>query len=211
MKLTAVEKLLIRSPLRAYMLRRLEAPRVLSDLGIGERSVCLDIGCGSGMGALLINQYLDCEKVVGIDVDPGMVTAAKEYVSHPPKWAQSIRADNIEFLCEDATRSTFPDCYFDAVFIFGVFHHIKEWKRVISEVHRMLKEGGVFSFSEETLLPDSLFRFGRRGLYVAYELFGGTPISEGELKDTLEKSGFSIRRFEKILSVCFVRATKRGA
>jgi len=70
MKLTAVEKLLIRSPLRAYMLQRLEAPRVLSHLDIGERSVCLDIGCGSGMGALLINQYLDCEKVVGIDVDP---------------------------------------------------------------------------------------------------------------------------------------------
>ncbi len=212
MKLTAGEKLLIRSPLRAYMLRRLEAPRVLSDLGIGERSVCLDIGCGSGMGALLINQYLDCEKVVGIDVDPGMVAAAGEYVSHPPKWAQNIRTDNIEFLCEDATRPAFPDCHFDAVFLFGVFHHIKGWKKVISEVYRMLKVGGVFSFSEEVLLPDFLSRFGRRGLYiVAYELFGGTPISEGELKATLEGSGFSIQRFEKKLSMCFVRATKESA
>ena len=208
MKLTAGEKLLIRSPLRAYMLRRLEAPRVLSDLGIGERSVCLDIGCGSGIGALLINQYLDCEKVVGIDVDPDMVTAAEEYVSHPPKWAQSIRTDNIEFFCEDATRLTFPDRYFDAVFLFGVLHHIKEWKKVISEAYRVLKVGGVFSFVEEVLLPDFLSRFGRRGLYVAYELFGGTPISEGELKATLEKSGFSIQRFEKILSACLVRATK---
>ena len=213
MKLTAVEKLLIRSPLRAYMLRRLEAPRVLSDLGIGERSVCLDIGCGSGMGALLINQYLDCEKVVGIDVDPGMVTAAKEYVSHPPKWAQSIRTDNIEFLCEDATRSTFPDCHFDAVFLFGVLHHIKEWKRVISEVHRMLKEGGVFSFVEEVSVPDFLSRFGKLKPYVStgYRLVGAVPISKEGLKDTLEKSGFSIQRFEKILSVCFVRATKEDA
>jgi ribosomal protein L11 methylase PrmA len=98
MKLTAGEKLLIRSPLRAYMLRRLEAPRVLRNLDIGERSVCLDIGCGSGIGALLINQYLDCEKVVGIDVDPDMVTAAEECLSHPPKWARNIRTDNIEFL-----------------------------------------------------------------------------------------------------------------
>jgi predicted TPR repeat methyltransferase len=85
---------------------------------------------------------------------------------------------------------------------------MKEWKELISEVHRMLKEGGVFSFSEETLLPDSLFRLGKPGLCAAYELFGGTPISEGELKATLEKSGFSIQRFEKVLSACLVRATK---
>lgn len=107
MKLTSVEKSLICSPLRAYMLRRLEAPRALSNLDIEEKSVCLDIGCGSGMGALLINQYLDCEKVVGVDIDPGMVTAAEGYVSHPPKWAQNIRTDNIEFLCGNATRLVF--------------------------------------------------------------------------------------------------------
>lgn len=52
--------------MRAYHLGKIKAPRAVSDLGIGERSVCLEIGCGSGIGALLINQYLNCEKVVGI-------------------------------------------------------------------------------------------------------------------------------------------------
>ena len=180
MRLTTVEKLLIRSPVRAYMLRRLEAPRVLSNLDIGERSLCLDIGCGSGIGALLISQHLDCEKVVGTDIDPGMVTAAEEYVSHPPKWARNIRTDNIEFLCEDATRATFPDCCFDAVFLFGVLHHVEGWKKVISEVYRMLKEG-VFSFAEEPLLPDFVSRFGKLGLYVSrgYELYGAVPAVRG--------------------------------
>ena len=205
MKLTNVEKLLVCSPLRARTLRKIEAPRVLSNLGIGERSFCLDVGCGSGIGALLINQYLHCEKVVGVDIDPGMVAAAKKRISHPPKWAQNVRTDNIEFLCEDATRLIFPDCCFDAVFLFGVLHHIKEWKKVISEVYRVLKRGGVFSFVE-ALLPDFLSP--------GYRLFGAVPISEGELKDTLEKRGFSVRSFEakKILfvSVCFVKATKGG-
>ncbi len=206
MKLTNIEKFIVRSPLRAYDLRKIEAPRVLSDLGIGERRVCLDIGCGSGAGALLINQYLNCEKVVGIDIDPSMVTAAQKYISHPPKWAQNIRTDNIEFLCEDATKLTFPDHYFDAVFLFGVLHHIKEWKEVISEVYRVLKVGGIFSF-EEVLLPNFLSHFGKLVL-IGYRLFGAVPISEEELKGTLEESGFSLRSFKTILSGCFVRVVK---
>ncbi len=208
MKLKAAEKLLIRSPLRAYMLRRLEAPRVLSGLDVGERSVCLDIGCGSGMSTLLINEHLNCGKVLGIDIDPEMVTAAEEYVSHPPRWARNIRTDNIEFLCADATSSPFPDSHFDAIFLFGALHHIKEWKNVISEVYRALKEGGVFSFVEEPLVPDHLSRFGQS----AYELvlIGAVPISEKELKAALEKGEFSIQHSERFWSVCFVRATKEG-
>jgi SAM-dependent methyltransferase len=150
--------------------------------------------------------------VVGIDIDPDMVATAQQYLSHPPKWAQSIRTDNLEFFCEDATRLTFPDCYFDAVFLFGVLHHIEGWEKAISEVYRTLKVGGVFSFVEETLLPDFSSPSGRLGFYVAksYKLVGAVPISEGELKTVLEKNGSFIQRFEKLLSLCFVRATKDG-
>ena len=212
MKLVTIEKLLVNSPLRAYELRKFEAPRVLSDLGIGEGSICLEIGCGNGIGALLINRYLNCEKIVGIDIDPSMVAAAKKRIAHPPKWARDIRTDNIDFFCEDATRLTFPDRYFDAVFIFGVLHHIREWEKAISEVYRVLKTGGTFSFEEalQSKLPSC---FGRIKLF--NRVFEYVPISEGELRDTLEKSGFSIRSSKTIkflfMSGCFVRATKGGA
>lgn len=212
MKLTKVEKFLVRSPLRAYDLRKIEAPRVLSNLGIGERSICLEIGCGSGIGALLINQYLNCEQIVGIDIDPDMVAAAKKCISHPPKWAQNIRTDNIEFLCEDATKFTFPDRYFDAVFLFGVLHHIKEWKKVISEAYRVLKVGGVFSF-EEILLPNYFLHFDKLYSYLLdKQPLGYIPISEEELKDDLDERGFSIQSFKRkrILSTCFVRARKES-
>ena len=209
MKLMNMEKLIINSPLRAYMLRKVEVPRVLSDLGIDEGSICLEIGCGNGIGALLVNQYLNCERIVGIDIDPDMVTAAKKCMAHPPKWAQNIRTDNIEFLCEDATRLTFSDRYFDAVFLFGVLHHMSEWKQVISEVCRVLKEGGMFSFSEEVLVPSLLSHW--KLISRAYRTFGGVPISKEELKGTLEETGFCIRSFKTILSsACCVRAVKEG-
>lgn len=53
MKLTNTEKFLVRSRLRAYQFRKIEAPRVLSDLGIGERGIRLEIGCGNGIGSPL--------------------------------------------------------------------------------------------------------------------------------------------------------------
>ncbi len=146
MKMTRIEKFFIRSALRVYFQRRFEAPRVLSNLNIGEGSVCLEIGCGHGAGALLINQYIDCKHIVGVDIDPDMIEAAKRYISRPPRWAKKVRTDNIEFICQDATKLSFPDGYFDAAFLFAALDHITEWRKVISEVFRVLKMGGIFSF-----------------------------------------------------------------
>ena len=112
MKYISLEKLLIRSPLGTYILHKFEAPRVLSNLGISEGNLCLDIDCGNAVGTILINQYLDCEKIVGVDVGFDMVASDQQYISHPPKWAESLRTDNIEFICEEATNSTFPDNHF---------------------------------------------------------------------------------------------------
>ncbi len=198
MKMTRIEKLLVRSALRVYFQRKFEAPRVLSNLNLSEESVGIEIGCGHGAGTLLINQYLSCKFIVGVDIDPDMIEAAKRYISHPPRWSRNIRTDNIEFICEDATKLSFADCYFDAAFLFGVLDHITEWQKVVAEVFRVLKVGGIFSF-EEFLLDES-----------PRNRLGHVAIGEAKLKDTLERSGFLIQSFEmtKRLPRCFVRAVK---
>lgn len=198
MKLTGIEKFFIRSALRVYLQRKFEAPKVLSNLKLNQGNTCIEIGCGHGAGALLINQYLSCKLIVGVDIDADMVKAAKKYISHRPGWAKNIRTDNIEFICQDATKLSFPDCCFDAAFLFGVLDHITEWPKVVSEVFRVLKVGGVFSF-EEFLLGESLRK-----------RYGHVAISKADLKDTLARSGFSIQSFEmmKRMPRCFVRAVK---
>ena len=198
MKMSRIEKFFVRSALRVYFQRKFEAPRVLSNLNIGNGSVCLEIGCGHGAGALLINQYIDCERIVCVDIDPDMIEAAKRYISRPPRWGRNIRTDNIEFICQDAIKLSFPDGYFDAAFLFGVLDHITEWRKVASEVFRVLKVGGIFSFEEFLLSPSNNGRWRH------------VSIAEAELKDALERAGFSFQSFEmgKRLPRCLVRAVK---
>jgi ubiquinone/menaquinone biosynthesis C-methylase UbiE len=37
---------------------------------------------------------------------------------------------------------------FDAVFAFGLFHHVPQWPRALAEVYRVLKPGGVLAGGE---------------------------------------------------------------
>ena len=205
MKLVNLEKVFVNSWLRSFMLRKLEAPYVLSNLNIGKKNVCLEIGCGRGIGLLLINQYLDCDKVIGLDVDPDMIECGKKFLSQPPKWAKNIRTDNIELLSDDATNLNFPDQHFDAVFLFGVLHHISDWKMVISEIYRVLKRDGIFSFEEEIIIPEFLIN-----LYANREskFFKMSGISKENLIKFLKKVGFSLIGFKKQITQCYIRTKK---
>jgi ubiquinone/menaquinone biosynthesis C-methylase UbiE len=44
------------------------------------------------------------------------------------------------------------DDSYDAVFDFGILHHIRDWRRALAEVTRVLKPGGCF-YAEEVLEP----------------------------------------------------------
>ena len=205
MKLINMEKSFVNSWLRTLMLRKLEAPKVLSNLIIDKKSICVDIGCGRGVSLLLINQYLNCDKVIGIDLDPDMIEYAKEFLSRPPRWAKNIRTDNIELLNENATNLNFPDQNFDAVFLFGVLHHILDWKKVISEIYRILKLGGILSFVEEILIPKyfSNIHSSKESNYFKYNI-----IYKENLIKFLKQLGFSIISIKRFLASCFIRVKK---
>jgi len=43
-----------------------------------------------------------------------------------------------------------PDATYDAVFDFGIIHHVPDWRGAVSEIARVLKPGGRF-YGEEVL------------------------------------------------------------
>ena len=50
----------------------------------------------------------------------------------------------------DACAISVADASYDAVFDFGIIHHVPDWRRALAEVHRVLKPGGRF-YCEEVL------------------------------------------------------------
>jgi ubiquinone/menaquinone biosynthesis C-methylase UbiE len=95
----------------------------------------LDIGCGDGRDtAYLLEQGAD---VIGIDLSGSMLEEAKKNVL------------NGNFIKMDMRRLEFPDGQFDGVWASGCVYHVTkdEFKKVLREIHRVLKRNGVFSFN----------------------------------------------------------------
>jgi len=101
-----------------------------------ENVVIMDAGCGSGYSTELIMNEYHPSRVIAFDYMPEQVRLAEK------------RGLDVEFLVGDLRRIECGSNVCDAVFIFGVLHHIAEWKTALSEVARVLKPGGVLLFDE---------------------------------------------------------------
>lgn len=112
----------------------------------------LEIGCGSGYGASLLNT-LGLKSYIGLDVMEEQIALARK--AYP----------QFEFCVQDATDlHSFAEASLDVVIIFGVLHHIPDWRKTIDEIARVLKSGGSFFLEEprgvDLKLFDFFFRWG---------------------------------------------------
>ncbi len=142
MKLNAAEKALMNNPVRALVQRHYEAP-LLERLGarvVGGRA--LEVGCGQGVGSEIILTRFGAREVVAFDVDLDMVSRARRRLA---RWR-----GRVSFEVGDAACIPAPDAHFDAVFDFGIMHHVPDWRRAVGEVSRVLRPGGRFCFEEVT-------------------------------------------------------------
>ncbi len=94
----------------------------------------LDVGCGAGGKSLF---YLGCgaNKVVGIDIVP-------KYKEESEALAEKLGLCGFEFACEDASKTTFPDCSFDTIIMNDAMEHVAKPEEVLREMHRILRPGG---------------------------------------------------------------------
>jgi ubiquinone/menaquinone biosynthesis C-methylase UbiE len=143
MKLNHAERLLVNNNLRAIVQRFYEGPLLRSLGGAANGGIVLEIGCGRGAGVEVILQQFHAAHVTGMDLDPLQIERAR-------KRLQGKYDGRFTLISGDAEQLPFADASFDAVFDFGVLHHVPDWQRALSEIRRVLKPGGTFFFEEVT-------------------------------------------------------------
>jgi ubiquinone/menaquinone biosynthesis C-methylase UbiE len=142
MILNRLEFALMNNPLRAALQRHFEAPRLLAMGGPMNGGAALEMGCGPGVGAEVILDRFGADTVHGFDLDPRMVERARRRLAG--------RGPRARFWVGDATRIPIRDAAYDAVFDFGIIHHVPEWRLSVSEIRRVLRPGGRL-YAEEAL------------------------------------------------------------
>ena len=143
MLLNAIEKAMMNNPVRAALQRHFEARRLLAMGGPVRGGRALEIGCGRGVGTELVLDVFGAARVDAFDLDPDMVERAHRRLIP--------RGDRVKLWVGDATSIDAPDGKYDAVFDFGIVHHVPRWRDALREVHRVLRPGGRF-YAEEVLV-----------------------------------------------------------
>ncbi len=96
----------------------------------GER--ILEVGVGTGLSLPLYPR--DC-KVVGIDLSYDMLAKARQRI-------RAHRLGNVELIRMDAGRMEFPDNSFDTVMAAYVVTAVPDYRKVVTEMIRVCREGG---------------------------------------------------------------------
>ncbi len=186
------------------------AAYLLSILKPGDR--VLDFGCGPGTISVGIAKAIEPGEMHGVDMEESQINVARAA-------AQAGGHANATFHVGDVTALPFEDNYFDAAHCHAVLMHVPDTPKVLAEVKRVLKSGGVIG-SREMFVASSFLEPGAEETQGAWDTFakllqgnGGHPQMGKELKNVFLEAGFTDVRasasfdyFSSTEDVAFLRA-----
>jgi len=154
----------------------------------------LDVGTGEGYLAFQVADR-GC-RVLGID--SGSFDYSKDSIRNARKKAKT-RGGRVAFVRGSVTGPRLRRRRFDCVVASQAIHCMKDQRRCLRAIHRLLEPGGVF------LCMD--FRVGLQGfLHCQWHAF--LSLCEGEWQTLLPECGFDVPEFHRVGEYLIVRAHK---
>ncbi|MDZ7836878.1 MAG: class I SAM-dependent methyltransferase [Actinomycetota bacterium] len=175
---------------------------MLEHIELDSKKAILDVGCGTGSALMLMARDNQEAKYCGIDLSSQMIEMAKKKTRDWPQF---------EFKVADSAAIPYPEESFDLVISSNSFHHYPEPLKVLTEIKRVMHQGGMFFLEDacrDVFLPIRLqntyrrmFEKGHINYYTTKEILNmlkDAGFSGQKLVDTVKGLGIKKKAFTGI-------------
>ncbi len=150
-----------------FMVREIFLPpkKLLTETGIAKGFRVLDYGCGIGSHSVAAAKIVGSEgRVYATDISPTALRYVKKAII-------KNRLENIEVI-KTSCILNLPNDSMNVVLLYDVYHLLDKPQKVIGELHRVLKDDGILSFTDHhmkeedivlQLTMDCLLKFAYKG------------------------------------------------
>jgi ubiquinone/menaquinone biosynthesis C-methylase UbiE len=165
------------------------ADAVLDASHVRPESTVVDVGCGTGfLTQQVAMRTQGTGKMVGVDLSQSMLQAAKENMT------KLGLLGSMEFKVGDAERLPLDDGFADAVVGNMILHHCPRPRRALSEMTRILKEGGRLAVADLEKHNERWLREEMADRWLGFEL--------AKTKQWLEEAGLEDVKVELARTKC---------
>ncbi len=162
-----------------------QKPWYISSLKKGD--AILDLGSGNGQSAIKASRYV--KKVVGLEIDDGLIEIAKKSI-------KIEKLKNVNFIKADLEKNLdFKNDSFDKILFLDVLEHLASRDQILKEIKRILKPNGVLLVSIPN--KDTSWKKLQKSVGINYYSDPDHKIEFGkrDIEVLLEKHGFNIQKF----------------
>ncbi len=167
-------------------------------MDLEEGDLLLDLGAGGGRHSF--EAMRRGIRSVAVDLDLVDLRGISRYSDELSKSIEFANLPAISTLSADARNLPFDDGVFDGAICAEVLEHLDEESKVLSELCRTLRPGGNLAVTVPSFLPE----FVNWGISKEYHSAKGGHIriyTRMELKELVERAGFTILGFDKVHSI----------
>ncbi len=171
----------------------------------------LDIATGTGDFAILANNKLNSDSIIGCDISEGMMNIGRKKV-------KKLGLDNkITFQNEDCSQMSFTDNQFDAVISAFALRNFQNLDKCLTEMHRVLNVNGhlsvvdlctpvsfpmkqLFYIYKKVVMPTLGKLFSKDATAYSYlpDTMDAVPQAQ-EMVDIISKAGFKNANYKRLL------------